>query len=260
MKRIRLLTFAAALGLWANLAQAQPITPVWEYTLQNLPAPLPVLTNTLNGWTTDLENGDGLSLMDCIGPMRRYDANRLLIGVRENGIDESGASGSYNTNLAAAYPDRSLIWINPTNGQPMGLALNMGLFPVPLDPDAAANGGLPGSYYWSFDISDDGYIYTGYENFILRYAPNGTGGISPTPTIVFTLDQATATANGVSLAAWANFRWAHIRVRGAGENTRILAGGIGSPGSLVSNHGQRQYLHRRGAHERRFWQRCGQLQ
>ena len=166
--------------------------------------------------------------MDCIGPMRRYDANRLLIGIRENGIDESGASGAYNTNLAAAYPARSLIWINPTNGQTMGLALNVGLFPVPLDPDAAANGGVAGSYYWSFDVSDDGYIYTGYENFILRYGPNGSGGISPTPTIVFTLDQATAVAAGQSVAQWANYRWANIRVRGSGSSTKILAGGLGS--------------------------------
>ncbi|MBP9900270.1 MAG: hypothetical protein KBH45_02335, partial [Verrucomicrobia bacterium] len=205
--------------------QAQPITPVWEYTLKNLPAPIPVLTNTLNGWTTDLESGDGLSLMDCIGPMRRYDANRLLIGIRENGIDETVA---HNTNLANAYPDRSLIWINPTNGQPMGLALNVGLFPVALDPDAVANEGVPGSYYWSFDVSEDGYIYTGYENFILRYAPNGSGGILPTPTIVFTLDQATAVAAGQSVAQWANYRWANIRVRGSGANTTILAGGLGS--------------------------------
>src|SRR5262245_7766756 len=53
---------------------AQAITPVWEYLINKLPAPLPILTNKL-GWTTDLENGDGQSLMDCIGPMRRYDAN-----------------------------------------------------------------------------------------------------------------------------------------------------------------------------------------
>ena len=102
-----------------------------------------------------------------IGPMRRYDANRLLIGVRENGIDETVA---HNTNLANAYPDRSLIWINPTNGQPMGLALTMGLFPVPLDTNIVAVGGVPGSYYWSFDVSEDGYVYSGYKNQIIRYS------------------------------------------------------------------------------------------
>ncbi len=214
-------------------AQAQPITPVWEHLVNNLPAPLPILTNALP-WTTDLENGDGLSLMDCIGPMRRYDASRLLLGVRENGIDESVA---HNTSLAAAYPDRSLIWINPTNGVPMGLALNMGLFPVPLDPSTQdtnvigdASPGVPGSYYWSFDVSSDGYVYSGYKNMIIRYAPNGSGGISPTPVVVFNLDANTATNNGISAAAWANFRWQHVRVRGAGASTVILAGGGGARG------------------------------
>lgn len=218
-----------AIGLLAATCltgRTQPITPVWEYLINNLPSPLPILTNSL-GWTTDNENGDGKSLMDTIGPMRRYDANRLLLGIRENGIDESVP---HNTNLASAYPDRSLIWINPTNGAPLGLALNMGLFPVPLDTNAAAAGGVDGSYYWSFDVSEDGYVYSGYENMIIRYAPNGSGGISATPTVVFTLDEATATANGVSVAAWANFRWAHIRVRGSGVNTKLLCGGIGARG------------------------------
>ena len=189
MKRIRLLTNLATVGTWAVIAQAQPITPVWEYLLNNLPAPLPILTNALNGWTADLEFGDGLSRMDCIGPMRRYDANRLLIGIRENGIDEVGASGSYNTNLANAYPDRSLFWINPTNGQPIGFALNVGFTPCRWIPERRASGGVPGSYYWSFDVSDDGYIYSGYENHLIRYAPNGSGGFSPTPTVVFTLNR-----------------------------------------------------------------------
>jgi hypothetical protein len=225
----------AAVGLLAVgclSSSAQPITPAWEYLISKLPAPLPILTNYL-GYTTDLENGDGLSLMDCIGPMRRYDTNRLLLGIRENGIDESGASGAYNTNLALAYPDRSLIWINPTNGFPLGLALTMGLTPVPLDPSLAAAGGTPGQYYWSFDVSEDGYVYSGYKNQIIRYAPNGTGGISPTPTVIFTLDQATAVANGVPEAQWPTFRWQHIRVRGSGPDTKLLVGGGGARGAWL---------------------------
>jgi len=236
LNSLRKLLAVALLAAGCLKGHSQPITPVWEYLISQLPSPLPILTNTV-AWTTDNELGDGLSLMDCIGPMRRYDANRLLLGIRENGIDESGASGPYNTNLANAYPDRSLIWINPTNGAPMGLALNMGLFPVPLDPTtqdtnilAGAAPGVPGSYYWSFDVSDDGYIYTGYENMLLRYAPNGSGGIATTPVVIFTLDQPTASAAGISTAQWANYRWAHIRVRGAGVDTKILAGGIGARG------------------------------
>ena len=155
----------------ALTVHAQSITPAWEYFVNRLPTPIPILTNYV-AWAIDNELGDGKSLMDCIGPMRRYDANRLLLGIRENGIDETQA---HDTNLAKAYPDRSLIWINPTNGQPLGLALTMGLEPVPLDPAIAAAGGTPGQYYWSFDVSDDGYVYSGYKNQIIRYAPNGTG-------------------------------------------------------------------------------------
>ena len=211
---------------FVSATQAQVISPVWEYLINKLSSPLPILTNA-TPYTMDDENGDGKSLMDCIGPMRRYDANRVLLGIRENGIDETQP---HNTNLANDYPDRSLIWINPTNGAPIGIALNMGLFPVPLDANIVAAGGVPGSYYWSFDVSDDGYVYSGYKNQIIRYAPNGSGGISPTPTVVFTLDQTTATNNGVSTIQWTSFHWAHIRVRGSGTNTKILAGGIGGRG------------------------------
>src|SRR5687768_13972564 len=102
---------------FVNAGKAQVISPAWEYLINQSPSPLPILTNA-TPYTTDDENGDGKSLMDCIGPMRRYDANRLLLGVRENGIDETQV---HNTNLANAYPDRSLIWINPTNGAPRGI-------------------------------------------------------------------------------------------------------------------------------------------
>ena len=216
-----------ASGLAGN---AQSITPVWEHFVNKQPTPIPILTNYV-AWTTDSEGGDGLSLMDCIGPIRRYDATRLLLGIRENGIDESGASGAYNTNLANAYPDRSLIWINPTTGQPLGIALNMGLTPVPLDAEVVAAGGTPGQYYWSFDVSEDGYIYSGYKNQIIRYAPNGSGGISPTPTVVFTLDQNTATAMATMTAGqWSGHYWQTIRVRGSGANTKLLVGSGGGRG------------------------------
>src|SRR5262249_20673587 len=216
----------AAVGGFVYTGHAQVISPVWEYLINRPPSPLPILTNA-TPYTTDDENGDGKSLMDCIGPLRRYDANRLLLGIRENGIDETQV---HDTNLANAYPDRSLIWINPTNGAPMGIALKIGLFPVPLDTNIVNDGGVPGSYYWSFDVSDDGYVYTGYKNQIIRYAPNGSGGIATNPVVVYTVDQATATGNGVSDAQWSSFRWQHIRVRGSGADTRILAGGGGARG------------------------------
>lgn len=225
----RPMLLGAALVLASMTLQAQSITPVWEHLISKLPSPLPILTNA-TPYVTDEENGDGLSLMDCIGPMRRYDSTRLLLGIRENGINETDpALPPSQQALAAAYPDRSLIWINPNTGAPLGVALVIGLAPVPLDPALAAAGGAPGSYYWSFDVSEDGYVYSGYKNQILRYAPTASG-FQTNPVVVFTLDSATATANGVSEQQWSSFRWAHVRVRGAGANTRILAGGIGPRG------------------------------
>lgn len=217
-----LATITAAIAAGLVSASAQSITPVWEYLVNQLPSPIPVFTNTVDA--TDLDTGNGQALMDTIGPLRRYDATRLVLGIRENGINETVA---HNTNLATAYPDRSLIWINPTNGQPMGVALTVGLFPVPLTEEMVTNGATPGQFYWSFDVSSDGYVYTGYKNQIIRYAPSG-GGISPTPTVVYTLDGNTATnGGGVTPGAWTTFRWQHVRVQGAGTNTIVFAGGGG---------------------------------
>ncbi len=212
---------------------SQSITPVWEYLVNHQPTPIPILTNS-TPWVEDLDNGDGKTLMDTIGPLRRYDANRLVLGVRENGIDETAPMTPAQAALAAAYPDRSLIWINPTNGQPLGLAITIGLTPVPLTAEIVALGGNTTQFYWSFDVSADGYVYTGYKNQIIRYAPNGSGGISPTPTVVFTMDGNTATnGGGISVGQLTGYRWQHVRVQGAGTNTIIFAGGGGGRGAWM---------------------------
>src|SRR5215472_1125790 len=120
------------------LAHSQAITPVWEYLINKLPAPLAILTNaTLTN--TDQEIGDGHWPMDSLAALKRYDTNRLLLGIRENGINEADPNlTAAQRSLATNYPDRSLIWINPTNGAPMGIALTVGLYPVPLDADFIA--------------------------------------------------------------------------------------------------------------------------
>jgi len=205
--------------------QAQKLTPVWEYLINKPTSPIPVLTNRVT-YTTDSDNGDGKSTMDSLGALVRYDQNRLLLGIRENGIDESAAGADLA--LAAQYPDRSLIWINPTNGAPMGIALNIGLAPVPLDQDFIAAGGTPGQYWWTFTVADDGTIYTGYKNKILSYSPNGTGGINQTPNVVFTLTQDDLAAHSIDPTLWANWRWARLAVSGTGNNTILLAGASSS--------------------------------
>src|SRR5215472_19228475 len=80
-----------AFGLPSNSTFGQAITPVWEYLINKLPSPLPILTNS-TPTNTDNEIGDGHWPMDTLSALKRYDANRLLLGIRENGIDESGAS------------------------------------------------------------------------------------------------------------------------------------------------------------------------
>jgi hypothetical protein len=224
---LTLLAFASAAGM----ARAVIPVPVWEHLINHPNPPVPPMTNYVND-VTDSDFGDGHSVLDTIGPLKRYDATRLLLGIRENGVNETAP------NLTAAqlwvstnYPDRSLIWINPTNGQPMGIALRMGLYPVALDNDfitEAINAGTTdytNQYYWSFDVSSDGHIYSGYKDKILRYDPDGSGGISPTPHVVFTL-HSTNTVHGNLYTTAGSFPI--IRVRGAGVNTVILAGGMSS--------------------------------
>src|SRR4029434_1721457 len=109
---------------------AQQLTPVWEHLITESNLPIPILKSEAV-YTTDNDAGDGKYLMETTGPLIRYDANRLLLCIRGNGIDAPAVNA--DTNLAAQYPDRSLIWINPTNGAPMGLALVIGLRPVPLE-------------------------------------------------------------------------------------------------------------------------------
>ena len=214
-----------------SLSRAANISPVWEYLINKPGIPLPPMTNYLND-VTDSDLGDGHSVLDTIGPLRRFDSNRLLIGIRENGINEAATNlTAARINLSTNYPDRSLIWINPTNGQPLGLALKIGLYPIAIDPAftaesiAAGNPDSTNQYYWSFDVSADGRIYTGYKNRILRYDPDGLGGISPTPHVVFTLTT-NLTVHGNLYTSAGSFPM--LRVRGTGTNTVILAGGMSS--------------------------------
>jgi len=230
--RVLPLLVALAAASWASDARAQVvgarIDKVWEFLINKPGIVLPTLTNLVVG-TTDNEIGDGHYPMDTLSALKRYDANRLILGIRENGIDETDPNLTpAQLALSTNYPDRSLIWINPTNGAPMGRALVIGLYPVTLDPGfiaesiAAGINDYTNQYWWSFDVSDDGYIYTGYKNKILRYGPNGSGGISPTPQVVFTLTTNDIVHGNLYTTSG---RFPKIRVRGTGTNTVILAGG-----------------------------------
>ena len=207
-----------ALVILAGSLHAQQLTPVWQHLVTDPASPLPILRDrTVDSETFRADEFDGSFAMDSLAGLKRFDANRLLLGIRENGIIESDPNLSAEERAwAEFYPDRSLVWINPTNGAPMGLALVVGLHPVALDSDFH---GSPDQYWWSFDVSEDGYIYTGYKNKLLRYGPDGMGGIDPNPRIVYTHPSASAHGN------WQSWSWPKIRVRGSGANTVILAGG-----------------------------------
>ena len=131
------------------------------------------------------------------------------------GINETDPT--HDTALAAQYPDRSLVWIDPETGAPQGTGLVIGLQPVPLDADFIAAGGTTLDFYFNFDVADDGVIYTGYKNKIVRYAPDGNGGFLP-PTVAFTK------LNDGS-AYWQTWRWENIRAHGAGADTVLMGAG-----------------------------------
>ena len=165
----------------AGSAMAQDIRPVWEHLFTEANPPLLIL-KAESAPTAD-DRFDGTATLDTYGGFKRYDANRLLLGIRENGINESDPN--HNSQLAAQYPDRSLIWINPSDGSPMGVALVVGRHPVTLDADFTGAGGTLDDFYINFGVSDDGVIFVGYKNKVLRYAPDGQGGFSA-PTVAYT--------------------------------------------------------------------------
>lgn len=221
-----LLLLALAGSSLANLtiapsALAQEITPVWVQHLNKTDNLLPILRKA-DGPT---ELADGTSSFDNYAAFVRYDATRLMLGIRENGINESTASAA-DLALAQQYPDRSIIWINPTNGAPLGLAHKMPVFPVEL---ADGSQGSPNDFFWNWGI-DQGpegqrAIYSGYKNVILRWAPLASGGWSTTPTVAW-IEPVPGVGDGSSGGDGSNsWRWRTFRVVGGGTNTTIYAGG-----------------------------------
>ncbi|HIG27836.1 MAG TPA: LamG domain-containing protein [Verrucomicrobiales bacterium] len=196
-----------------SFLQAQTIIPVWENLITKTDPSIPILkANPLGSFKDDA--ADGSSTSDSYGGFKRYDADRLLLGVRDNGINET--EEGHDAELAALYPDRSLIWINPDDGSYLGIALEVGHAPVALDQDFLDAGGSDSDYYFNFGVSEDGVIYVGYKNKVLRYAPDGIGGFD-SATIAYThLND--------SSDRWHQWRWENFRISGTGSDTVILAG------------------------------------
>lgn len=190
----------------------QTIEPIWEYLITGESSPLPILK--LNDPTPG-ETFDGTDIYDSYGGFKRYDDSRLLLGVRENGINETDPN--HDAALAAQFPDRSLIWIDPATGAPLGVALEIGFTPVPLDPPLASAGGTEVDYYFAFGVGDDGVIYTGHKNQLIKYEPNADGTFGD-PIVIYVHPD-----NGDG--NWPAWRWETFKVEGSGADTVIFAGG-----------------------------------
>ncbi|MFT4640632.1 MAG: hypothetical protein ACI8T1_003962 [Verrucomicrobiales bacterium] len=186
------------------------IDVVFEHLMTNPDGPLPILKAQQTG--EDLF--DGGSLLDSYGGLERYDGDRLILAIRENGINETAAD--HDADLAAQFPDRSLIWIDPTTGAPLGVALVVGHSPVELAVDFTGAGGTVLDYYFTFTVDDAGVIYVNYKNNIVRYAPEGDGFSDP--TVVFTVEN-----DGSE--TWSAWRFETLRARGSGADTVLVAGG-----------------------------------
>jgi len=234
MRKRSLVAVALAAG-FMPLSQAQVITPVWVQHLNGLvnvdPADkLPLVVRNVGA--PYAANGIGRSQQFALGKLRRYDATRYLLMVKENGIDEADANLSQEKkDLAAAYPDRSLIWIDAATGKPLGLAHVIGLRPV------TATGQANNNDFWSNWDIDEGpegqrAIYSTHKNVILRWAPKAGGGWESTPTCAWTEPTPGASdcagtpldgsSGGDGNTSW---RWRDFRVTGSGNNTMFVAGG-----------------------------------
>lgn len=237
--------FSVLAGSVALSAQAQDFNPVWEHTLIDGGEVLPILVNGEPDprWNGDPEDAPwyGINLHDQYDGFIRYDESRLMLGVRDNGIDETDPN--HDAELAAQFPDRSILWINPADGSPMGVALEIGFKPVELSAEyedmidgGAGNPPIEGwgdpkdrrfvsgeesaPEYMNFDIDDEGVLYVGYWYMILRYDPDGNGGFTG-PTIAYEQDY----RNHGGTDRLSQWRFADIEVMGSGADTVVIASG-----------------------------------
>jgi hypothetical protein len=237
MNKQKLIVLLATLGLMPA-GRAQEITPVW---VQHTALPeAQIKHDILRNQPGNPELATGASLMDAWSGIGWYDATRIVVGVKENGIDETAAG--HDSALAAKYPDRSLIYLDAATGDYIGVAHTMPLRPVAMEQEwLDREGSLDGfEWKWAFDDAPAGQkaIYSTYKNKILRWAPLPAGGWSTTPTIAFeeptpgTQAAIDAAAAGISTdyseadGPWWQWRFSHLRVSGSGNDTQIIAGGI----------------------------------
>ena len=188
MKHKQLLLPAMAAALAVQMASAQEITAKWYQHINGTVGVaeadrLPILKKQ----GTPTESLDGTDSMDAYRNLIRYDATRLLLGVGENGINESDPNlSAADKALAEAYPDRSLVWLDAETGKPLGVAFKESSRPDLLAGKDVTTAGQSAGYAWWRVALDQGpvgqrAIYSAFKHLILRYAPKVGGGWETTP-------------------------------------------------------------------------------
>ena len=187
-------------------------------------------------------NEDGSEIQPTFTRLQRYDANRMILFIPENGINETASMTPEQAALAAAYPDRSAVWVDANSGRSLGLAWYGGLHPAlncipPYNVQDPATGNQYASYdpvytFYFQPALDEGppgqkALYDGVNHVILRYAPLPDGsGWTNVPTIAYQ-ENVPGIGDGLSGAGddFRRWRWRNFRVTGWGTNTVIMGGG-----------------------------------
>lgn len=231
-------------ALWAVAvalpAVAQEIKPVWVQHLNGLvnvtpENKMPILVKA--GGSGDATYGfSGRDVIDSYVSFVKYDDTHYLLGIRENGINENDPNLSQEMkDRAAAFPDRSVVWIDAATGKSLGVALKTEIVPVALAAQPTVYA------WWKFGVQDgangERAIYTGFRYKVLRYAPTGTvedpnfpngrPTWSTTPTEAWVEPvpgepSGDESSGGDGSASW---RWKAFRVSGSGNATRLWIGG-----------------------------------
>ncbi len=228
---------ALALGLAGQSAFAQEVSVNWVQHINGNSgvAPANLLPILKKGGSPVALGLQGRDVMDGYSQLIRYDANRLLLGIRENGINENASDLSpADRALSEAYPDRSLVWLDANTGRPLGVAWKESLNPaadIGIDVTAEGGGSQGAAFYawWRVGLEDgvDGQraLYSAFRHIIFRYAPKAGGGWETTPTIAYQ-EQVRGVGDGLSNGDGFNsWRFRDFHVRGSGTNTTIFAGG-----------------------------------
>ncbi|MDP8246025.1 MAG: hypothetical protein P9L94_18220 [Candidatus Hinthialibacter antarcticus] len=226
MKRIFLVILGTIVCVSFVNAQDYPITKAWEFLWTEESEEYPWLRAEQG---TNWEH-DGSNEMDFFSTLIRYDADRLMLLLVENGVNEADPAPE-DIAIAEKFPDRSVLWISPVDGSFMGVALKLDFLPAedteyykqkvtgthPDGPESDRSWQL--TEQWPhIAADDDGFLYLVDKHKILRYTPDGdtfTG-----PEVVFTYPEQdppiySTNAGNLHYRAW---RIQSINVKGSGNN------------------------------------------